>query len=80
MWKKRITAALLGFSLLLPVPALASVQKDGVHITILHTNDMHARVQSTDDGGKTIGIDWLAGAIGKQKAADEDTLAFMAMI
>lgn len=75
MWKKKITAALLGLSLLLPVPAWASVQKDGVHITIMHTNDMHARVLNTDDEGKTLGQDWLAGAIWEQKAADEDTLA-----
>lgn len=75
MWKKKFVAAILGVCLSLPVPAFASVQKDGVHITILHTNDMHARVQSTDDEGKTIGMDWLAGAIWAQKSADEDTLA-----
>lgn len=75
MWKKKITAALLGLSLLLPVPAWASVQKDGVHITIMHTNDIHARVLNTDDQGKTIGQEWIAGAIWEQKAADEDTLA-----
>ena len=75
MWKKKFVAAVLGLCLSLPMPAFASVQKDGVHITILHTNDMHARVQSTDDEGKTIGMDWLAGAIWAQKSADEDTLA-----
>ncbi|MBQ1461674.1 MAG: hypothetical protein IIZ16_06555, partial [Selenomonas sp.] len=75
MWKKKIAAAVLSLSLVLPLPAYASVQKDGVHITIMHTNDMHARVKSTDDEGKTIGLDWIAGAIWQQKAADEDTLA-----
>ena len=75
MWKKKLMAAVLGICLSLPLPVFASVQKDGVHITILHTNDMHARVQSTDDEGKTIGMDWLAGAIWAQKEADEDTLA-----
>ena len=73
-WKKKLAAALLGMVLALPLPAYASVQKDGVHITVLHTNDMHARVQSTDDEGKTIGMDWLAGAIWNQKGADADTL------
>ncbi len=75
MWKKKFRAAVLGLCLSLPMPVFASVQKDGVHITILHTNDIHARVQSTDDEGKTIGMDWLAGAIWAQKGADEDTLA-----
>ena len=75
MWKKKFMAAVLGLCLSLPLPVFASVQKDGVHITILHTNDIHARVQSTDDEGKTIGMDWLAGAIWAQKGADEDTLA-----
>lgn len=75
MWKKKFMAAVLGLCLSLPMPVFASVQKDGVHITILHTNDIHARVQSTDDEGKTIGMDWLAGAIWAQKGADKDTLA-----
>ena len=74
MWKKKFMAAVLGLCLSLPMPVFASVQKDGVHITILHTNDIHARVQSTDDEGKTIGMDWLAGAIWNQKGADADTL------
>ena len=73
-WRKKLASALLGMVLALPLPAYASVQKDGVHITVLHTNDMHARVQSSDDEGKTIGMDWLAGAIWNQKGADADTL------
>ena len=75
MWKNKIVAAVLGLSMCMPLPVSASVQKDGVHITVLHTNDMHARVQSSDDEGKTIGLPWVAGAIWAQKAADEDTLA-----
>jgi len=75
MWKKKFMAAVLGLCLSLPLPVFASVQKDGVHITILHTNDIHARVRSTDNEGKTIGMDWLAGAIWAQKGADKDTLA-----
>ena len=74
MWRKKLAAAALGFMLALPVPAWASVQKDGVHITILHTNDIHARVLATDDSGKANGMDWLAGAMKAQRQADPDTL------
>lgn len=75
MWKKKLAAAALGLVLAMPVPAFASVQKDGVHITLLHTNDIHARVEKKD-GGKILGIEWIASGIRAQKAADADTLAF----
>ena len=74
MWKKKLTALALGLMLALPVSAGASVQKDGVHITILHTNDIHARVEGNADR-KITGMEWIAGGIRAQKAADEDTLA-----
>lgn len=74
-WKKKIAAAALGMLLSLPLPVYASVQKDGVHITVLHTNDFHARVLPTDDEGKTIGMAWFAGAIHKEKEIEPDTLA-----
>lgn len=60
-WQKKLVAAALGLLLCSPAGALASVQKDGVHIILLHTNDIHARVLETDDEGKTIGMAWLAG-------------------
>lgn len=71
----RWAAVLLGLSLLLPVPAAASVQKDGVHITIFHTNDMHSRILASDERDTSIGIGWIAAAIWQQKENDEDTLA-----
>lgn len=74
-WKKKIAAAALGMLLSLPLPVYASVQKDGVHITVLHTNDFHARVLPTDDNGQTIGMAWFAGAIRKEKEMEPDTLA-----
>ena len=72
---KTLLAAALSLTVFLPVPVLASVQKDGVHITILHTNDMHARVMDGDDNGSSLGMAWIAGAIRAQKDKDEDTLA-----
>ena len=71
-----LMAMVLSAALLLPVPAVASVQKDGVHITIFHTNDIHGRVLESDDNGKAIGMKWRAAAIWQQKEADADTLAF----
>ncbi|SDG00836.1 2',3'-cyclic-nucleotide 2'-phosphodiesterase/5'-or 3'-nucleotidase, 5'-nucleotidase family [Selenomonas sp. WCT3] len=75
-WSHFLMAMVLSAALLLPVPAVASVQKDGVHITIFHTNDMHGRVLESDDNGKAIGMKWIAAAIWQQKEADADTLAF----
>lgn len=74
-WKKQLTAAALGLLLSLPLPVYASVQEDGVHLTVLHTNDIHARVLPTDDEGKTIGMAWLTGAIRREKEIEPDTLA-----
>lgn len=74
MWKKKLAAAALGFVLAMPIPAWASVQKDGVHITILHTNDMHSRVLTTDDSSKSVGMGWLAGAMKAQRQTEPDTL------
>lgn len=76
MWQKKLTALALGVMLALPISAGASVQKDGVHITLLHTNDIHARVQDTKGDGKILGMEWIAGGILAQKATDTDTLAF----
>ena len=66
---------LLVISLLLPIPVSASVQKDGVHITVLHTNDMHSRILPSDERDTSIGISWIAAAIWQQKENDEDTIA-----
>ena len=72
---KPLVAAALSLSFFLPVPVFASVQKDGVHITILHTNDIHARVKDGDERENSMGMGWIAGAIRAQKDRDADTLA-----
>ena len=72
---KPLVAAALSLTFFLPVPVFASVQQDGVHITILHTNDIHARVKDGDDNGSAMGMGWIAGAIRAQKDKDADTLA-----
>ena len=74
MWQKKLMVWALGLMMVLPVPAGASVQKDGVHITIMHTNDIHARVEENAEQN-IMGMGWIAGGIWAQKAADEDTLA-----
>ncbi len=53
----------------------AAKAADGVHIKILHTNDMHARVRAGDDYGKSIGMAEIAAAIRQAKTKDADTLA-----
>ena len=55
--------------------AYAAKEADGVHITIFHTNDMHARVQAGDDYGKSMGLAQIAAVIKEQKAKDPDTIA-----
>lgn len=58
-----------------PATGLASVESDGVHIHIYHTNDMHARIKDTDDGGKSIGMGVLTAVLRDAKDKDADTLA-----
>ena len=43
-------------------------------IVIFHTNDMHARVQSSDDNGKSIGLAEMAAAVKSAKAKNPATL------
>ena len=40
----------------------------------MHTNDMHARVQSSDDNGKSIGLAEMAAAVKSAKAKNPATL------
>lgn len=58
------------------VPAEASVQPDGVHIQILHTNDLQARIEPGAADGKGIGIPEIAGVFWAARDAEEDTLIF----
>ncbi len=43
-------------------------------LVIFHTNDMHCRIQSTDDGGQSIGLAELAAAVKSVKAKNPATL------
>ncbi|MBR4642829.1 MAG: hypothetical protein IKO74_08960 [Selenomonadaceae bacterium] len=43
-------------------------------VIIFHTNDMHARVQDTDDNGKSIGLAEMAAAVKTVKAKNSATL------
>ena len=43
-------------------------------LTIFHTNDMHARVDPSDENGKTIGFAWFSSAVKAEKAQNPNTL------
>ena len=43
-------------------------------LVIFHTNDMHARVQSSDDSGKSIGLAEMAAAVKEVKSKNPSTL------
>ena len=43
-------------------------------VVIFHTNDMHARVQDSDDSGKSIGLAEMAAAVKKIKSENPATL------
>lgn len=45
-------------------------------LVIFHTNDMHARVQSVDDGGQSIGLAEMAAAVKEVKSKNPATLWF----
>lgn len=56
------TTAMCMILLLAGTTTWARVTPEGVHITVMHTNDMHSRVQAGDDNGKSLGIARIAGA------------------
>jgi len=43
-------------------------------LIIFHTNDMHARIQSMDDGGKSIGLAEMSAAVKEVKSKNPATL------
>ena len=43
-------------------------------LVIFHTNDMHARIQTTDDGGASIGLAQMAAAVKEVKSKNPATL------
>ena len=60
---------------LLPIADAAHSTKDQQSaLTILHTNDMHARIAPNDENGKTIGLAWFSSAVQNVKAQNPNTL------
>lgn len=74
---KWFTSILLTAALLISaasVSAAASTpEKAGKHITLLHTNDMHARAARSESNGE-LGFAWLAGIIDSYRASNPNTL------
>ena len=66
------------FSVLILVGALVfgSTVCAAAELIIFHTNDMHSRVQDTDDGGKSIGLAEMAAAVKAVKAKNPATFWF----
>ena len=64
------------FGLLIVVTALifTSTICAASELVIFHTNDMHARVQNTDDNGQSIGLAEIAAAVKAVKAKNPATL------
>lgn len=58
---------------MLSTNASASVQKDGVHITVYHTSNLNAQVREGDSG--SLGMGWISGAIWATRDREEDVLA-----
>ena len=65
--RKFLMAALL---LIFFIPQIASAEK----IIIMHTNDMHAKILNSDDGGKSIGLAEIAAAVKTVKKQNKITL------
>ena len=70
---KKISRGLLAFLVAL-VFFVAKV--DAAELVIFHTNDMHSRVEDTDDGGKSIGLAEIAAAVKSAKAKNPATYWF----
>ncbi|MCR5834786.1 MAG: bifunctional metallophosphatase/5'-nucleotidase [Selenomonadaceae bacterium] len=64
------------FGVLLTVCTLifGSAVCSATQVVIFHTNDMHARIQDTDDGGKSIGLAQMAAAVKTIKEKNPATL------
>lgn len=64
--------------LLMPIADAAKSSNSQLSaLTIVHTNDMHARVVPFDDeDGKTIGLAWFAAAVKNVRAQNPNTLWF----
>ena len=62
------------FGLLIAVLILNVSICAAAELVIFHTNDMHSRVQNSDDGGKSIGLAEMAAAVKVVKAQNPATL------
>ena len=59
----------------LTCPSLTdAANKEAQHITVFHTNDIHARMTKGDDFGKSIGLAEMAAAVKAAKTNDPNTL------
>lgn len=64
------------FGVLLAVMILNVSICAAAELVIFHTNDMHARVQESDDGGQSIGLAEMSAAVKAVKAKNPATLWF----
>ena len=64
------------FGVLIALMIFNSAICAAAELVIFHTNDMHARVQDTDDKGASIGIAEMAAAVKAAKAKNPATLWF----
>lgn len=67
---KKNFSALIVISMLI----VGSVTCAAAELIIFHTNDMHSRIQDTDDGGRSIGLAKMAAAVKEVKAKNPATL------
>lgn len=63
-----------GVLILVGMWIVGSVTCAAAELTIFHTNDMHSRIQTTDDGGQSIGLSEMAAAVKAVKSKNPATL------
>ena len=71
MLKKFLSVLIVVSALLITSTICAAAE-----LIIFHTNDMHSRIQNTDDGGNTIGLAEIAAAVKTVKAKNPATFWF----
>lgn len=69
-----IAAVFVSFIFLSGGIGLAKGTSQEVHITILHTNDMHSRIKAGDDAGKSMGMAEIAAAVKAERAKNPNVL------
>lgn len=69
-----LLALVIGIVIWFPQPSEAVQTSEGVRITLVHTNDTHARIKPEDNAGKSMGWAVLAAAIKKERELNPDTL------